>query len=214
MPTMPLKFPLTIIIIMHVCMHDRHAPTPHGEACRGDASRRSKGDRRTSRRAAVETLAAMSTGGAVGTPQVVRCAGGQRVEISTVAQKVVYREVAAVLQSGMNAHVQHNIVLGELLGMDMDGMHCGPGGKVCILFRVSISRSPTRVCELKQHAPGFKCQCTDFQDAICDCCLHAVLNMSISIELWFMPLHGNLHCIYCQCSYSSQCSGIARQSQA
>lgn len=98
---------------------------------RGDASRRSKGDRRTSRRAAVATLSAMSTGGAAATPQVVRCSGGQRVEIVTLAQRVVYREVAAVLQSGMNAHLQHNTVIGELLGLDMDSMHCGSGGKVC-----------------------------------------------------------------------------------
>ena len=72
----------------------------------------------------------MSAGGTVAAPQVVRCAGGQRVEISTLAQRVVYREVAAVLQSGMNAHLQHNTAIGELLGVDMDSIHCEAGGKV------------------------------------------------------------------------------------
>lgn len=51
---------------------------------------------------------------------------------------MVYREVASVLQSGMNAHLQHSKVLGDLLGVDMDGIGCSSGDKVCDFSSVSV----------------------------------------------------------------------------
>jgi hypothetical protein len=111
-------------------------------ACRADASRRNKGDRLTSRRAAMSVLAAMATGGAAMTPQVVRCAGGRRIELTTLAQRVVYREVAAVLQGGMNAHLQSNQMLGELLRVDADS----PGSGLCTSSAFHGVAQGTEVC--------------------------------------------------------------------
>lgn len=90
-----------------------------GHACRGDASRRNKSDRRASRQSAATTLAAMSSGGCDSKAAVVlKAANGRRVELCTFASRLAYRELAAVLGSATQAHVASNPLLHELLGLE------------------------------------------------------------------------------------------------
>eukprot|EP00892_Ulva_mutabilis_P012448 jgi/Ulvmu1/9576/UM054_0006.1 len=97
---------------------------------RGDAARRSKTERRSSRQSAAATLAAMSSAGADNKPAVVlRAANGRRVELYSLSARLVYRELAAVLASAMQRHVAANPLLHELLGLeDMDEFDA-PKGK-------------------------------------------------------------------------------------
>jgi hypothetical protein len=84
--------------------------------------RRSKGDRRASRRAALATLAAMTGAGGSRAPPTVRSACGHRVELTALAQQVAYREVSGVLQGATQAHLLRNPVLHALLGLDEDSL--------------------------------------------------------------------------------------------
>lgn len=93
---------------------------------RGDASRRNKADRRASRQSAAAALAAMSSGGCDAKAGVVlKAASGRRVELGTLAARLAYRELAAVLGSATQGHVAANPLLHEVLGLeDMEVRHC------------------------------------------------------------------------------------------
>lgn len=73
------------------------------------------------------------------TPQSVKCPGGRRIELTTLAQKVMYRELASVLQSGMHVHLQHNPLLAQLLEVDVDAVEVFGGGEQVRSSYLSLS---------------------------------------------------------------------------
>jgi hypothetical protein len=109
-------------------------------AYRGDEARRSKADRRASRRAAMTTLTAMgaaSGNGEAGKPVVFRFKGGARLELESLQERVMYRELAAVLGSAFQAHMEANPLLHDAFGMD-DILVCCCALRIIPLFALHL----------------------------------------------------------------------------
>lgn len=115
-------------------------------ACRGDAQRRSKSDRRSSRAAAVAVLAALADEGGGERIKVPRCGV---VTLTALPQVVAYREVAAALGSGVQAHLARNPLLGEMFGIDQGQVRfCGAClGHVACDFLLKRC-APPRLCSV------------------------------------------------------------------
>jgi hypothetical protein len=86
------------------------------EICRKDVSRRSKTDRRSSKQAALQLLASIT--GTDCSQQLIKVPAQGRVSLGSIPQRHVYSELALVLGSAMQAHMERNPVLRSALHLN------------------------------------------------------------------------------------------------
>jgi hypothetical protein len=122
----------------HECDHIPHHYGVMGVMFRRDASRRSKTDRRSSKQAAVELLASIA--GTDSQQQLVKVCAHGRVSLGSILQRHVYSEMALVLGSAMQAHMECNPVLRRAVQLNNEQVSiCGHGPAKCYFAWLEIS---------------------------------------------------------------------------